>query len=77
MILPGLKRELSIILAISVLQKTLIRTNIKVEIVIVFLLTARKYCQLLSSGGCNAGGIDGEVMRTEIRKVREVGQNVR
>ena len=42
--LPGLKREISIILAISVLQKTLIRSNIKVEIVIVFLPTSRKYC---------------------------------
>ena len=42
--LPGLKREISIILAISVLQKTLIKANIKVEIVIVFRPTSRKYC---------------------------------
>ena len=42
--LPGLKREISIILAISVLQKTLIKANIKVEIAIVFLPTSRKYC---------------------------------
>ena len=38
--LKGLKREISIILAISVLQKTLIKTNTKV----VFLPTSRKCC---------------------------------